>query len=215
MPSGASGQWHRPPGQPGLELGAAAAGLRVRHVLFFGLVPEPSCAERLRRLGQELHGRFGLGDPLRPAALLHMSLLGLGAGARLDDSAVVRGLRIGASVRWAQFDVILEAAISFGRGSRRPLVLACSLGAAAAVTGLRDALRDVGEEMGLGGYRYSEFTPHLTLSYTSGPIPETVLDPPVIWRARELVLIYSAQGRGRHVHLGRWPFGAHESLESP
>ena len=87
-----------------------------------------------------------------------------------------------------------------------PLVLVCTPGASAAVTGLRDALGAAGEALGFWDFAPTVYVPHLTLSYGPTAIPETVLDEPMVWRPRELVLVHSHQGAGRRVVLGRWPF---------
>jgi 2'-5' RNA ligase len=152
-----------------------------------------------------VHQENDLRDPLRPAALLHLTLLGLGAGDGLNERAVAAGLEIGAAIQRRAFEVVFEAAVSFGHGPRIPLVLVCTPGSTAAVTGLRDLLGSTGEELGFGRFSAALYVPHLTVSYGPTAIPEAVLDKPLIWRPRELVLVHSHQGAGRHVALGRWP----------
>lgn len=174
----------RAAGQIELELGDPGVRRRPRskvlHALYFAFVPEFDDAARLLRQGAALHREHGLADPLRPARLLHLTVLGLGAGDRLSERAVAAGLEIGGAIRRRAFDVVFEAAITFGHGPRMPLVLVCTPGSTAAVTGLRDALGLAGEELGFGRFGPGVYVPHLSLSYGPTAIPEAALDEPGI-----------------------------------
>ncbi|MDP3748652.1 MAG: 2'-5' RNA ligase family protein [Phenylobacterium sp.] len=175
-----------------------------RDVLYFALLPDAEAIARISRL--ELGLRRRLGRTWRPCApaRLHLSLLGVAAGPFARATVLAAASRIAAAVAFPPFEVVLTGAASFGGGS---VVLGCSEGSAAALTGLHDRLKDAGEDLGLRlGAR--AFTPHLTVAYDEVPIPETMLDPPIAWSAREIVLVSSEQGRGRHTHLGRWPLVA-------
>jgi 2'-5' RNA ligase len=127
----------------------------------------------------------------------------------MDGRSVGEGIavaqQIGGAITDPPFEVISSKAMSFGAGRKRPLVLGCSDGAAAALTGLRDRLCDHAEAAGfhVGG---SSFTPHMTLAYGGKAIPDTVLDEPVRWPARELVLVCSLQGLSKYIVMGRWAF---------
>lgn len=172
-----------------------------REVLYFALLPDAESIARISRLEVGLRRR--LGRTWRPcsSARLHLSLLGVAAEPFARDTVLAAAARIGAAVAFPPFEVVFTGAASFGGAS---VVLACSEGSAAALAGLRDRLKDAGEDIGLRlGAR--AFTPHLTVAYDEVPIPETMLDPPIAWSAREIVLVSSEQGRGRHTHLGRWP----------
>ncbi|WP_332769451.1 2'-5' RNA ligase family protein [Phenylobacterium sp.] len=172
-----------------------------REALYFAVLPDAEAAVRIAELETGLRRR--LGRTWRPCARarLHLSLLGVAAGSLARDTVLAAATRIGAAVAFPSFEVVFTGAASFGGAS---VVLACSEGSAAALTGLRDRLKDAGDDIGLRlGAR--AFTPHLTVAYDETPIPETMLDPPIRWPAREIVLVSSEQGRGRHTHLGRWP----------
>ena len=111
---------------------------------------------------------------------------------------------IGSSVSWPDFDVVFTKAATFGGGA---LVFQCAEGAGWALIGLRDALHAAGEGLGVGGGRSRAFAPHLTFARSRERMDEVLLDEPVRWPARELVLVHSEQGRGRRTHLARWPLG--------
>jgi 2'-5' RNA ligase len=49
-----------------------------------------------------------------------------------------------------------------------------------------------------------DFNPHLTFLYGDQAIPEITIAP-VSWIVRELVLVRSLHGQGRHLVLGRFP----------
>ncbi len=51
-------------------------------------------------------------------------------------------------------------------------------------------------------YRESGFRPHLSLGYQ--PVPDQRFEMPFVWTPREIVLIKSLNGRGRHRPLARW-----------
>jgi 2'-5' RNA ligase len=174
-----------------------------RDVLYFAVLPDPETASRLHRLALTLCARHGLSARPRPAPLLHVSLIGVGEGA--DPGRIARLRHIGERVSRPDFDIVMGIALSFGKGVRKPLVLRCSSGSAAALAGLKDAIEDTAAGLGVGFRGRSGFEPHLTLAYDPVAIPETEFDEPIRWRARELVLMLSQQGRGRHIHLDRWP----------
>lgn len=194
---------------PRLEFGEPTPGRAIREALFFALLPEREAALRLIEAGRALFERYGLAGPLRPAARLHVSLLGFRVDRRSLGAWTGAGRRIGGTIRRAPIAVVFEGAMSFGGAGRRALVMACSQGSEAALTGLHDRLRDATDDLGVTRLGVRErFMPHLTVAYDASPIPETALDAPIRWMASELVLVRSEQGRGRHTCMGRWPLKA-------
>jgi 2'-5' RNA ligase len=86
--------------------------------------------------------------------------------------------------------------VLFGEsGSGPALTLRRAVGAAMRRHGLAYAVKDV-----------KAFAPHITLWWDEERI-EAQPTAPVAWTAREIVLIDSIQGEGRHNHLARWPLG--------
>ncbi len=187
------------PFQPG------GSGEGIRHAIFLAVTPNLADGQRIERAAEDLRASLHWSGRRHPAERLHVSLWSLGAGARLDATAVANGLRMGDAIRWRQFDVVHETAASFGNGGRTPLVFRCSSGSSAALTGLRDALGTAWEAINLRSYWPKAFAPHLTVSYDAAPVLETALAEAVVWRARDLALVHSLQGLGRHRILRRWP----------
>lgn len=177
---------------------------RGREVLYFAVLPDPQAAAAIADLEGDLGRRLARRWRACAPARLHLSLLGVASDPIARDTVISTARRIGAAVAFPPFEVVLTGAASFGGAS---VVLGCSEGSAAALTGLRDRLKHAAEDIGLS-FGARAFVPHLTFAYDQDAIPETMLDPPIAWRAREIVLVSSEQGRGRHTHLGRWPLAA-------
>jgi RNA 2',3'-cyclic 3'-phosphodiesterase len=141
---------------------------------------------------------------VQPPRLLHVSLAHVGHFASLPAYVVATARRAGSAVRTAPFNVSFDRAVSFEHSRGCPLVLRCSQGEA----GFADLRRAVAVAMPDAGIRADPsigLSPHVTLVYNGLPVPVTVLTQPIAWTVRELVLVHSLVGRGRHVHLGRWP----------
>jgi len=177
-----------------------------RDVAFFAIQPPQDVAARLAGVGRTISRRHGLTGSRHRPERLHISLWGTWLHPRWSVALAAEMGAVGAQAAWPAFDVVLTHATSCGRHGRRPLVLTCGDGTAAALEGLHDRLFDAAAARGLQ-LRRRAYVPHLTLGYERAAAPDTCLDEPVIWSARELVLIRSEQGRGRHILLGSWPLG--------
>ena len=165
---------------------------------------------QLARLLKSVHQSYA--EPIKPGNL-HVSIFYVDAwrGAAPDD-LLVRAKAAGAAVRAAPFQIAFNQTGTFAKpGVTKvkscPFVLFGERDAGPALT-LR---RAVGAAMRQHGLAYAvkevkAFAPHVTLWWD-----EEVLDAqpvaPVAWTAREIVLIDSIQGEGKHNHLARWPLG--------
>lgn len=174
-----------------------------RDMAFFAIMPPPDVAERLKGLGGDVSRRHGLTGPRHRAERLHISLWGTWLHPRWSRALAAAMMEVGAQAPWPTFEIALTRMQSFGRRGRRPLVLRCGDGAAAALAGLHDRLFDAATAQGLQLKRRA-YEPHLTLGYDDSAGPDIVLEEPVVWTARELLLIHSEQGRGRYTMLRRW-----------
>lgn len=170
--------------------------------LYFAVLPALQAAETMVELGRDLRRRGGVSADPMAAARMHVSVANMGDGWGLSPRAVAEARAVGDAVSWPDFDLLFTRAATFGG---RALVLRCSDGPAAALHGLRDHICDLVESLGLGRAQRSAFEPHLTFAWARATMPEVELDDVVRWPARELVLVHSEQGKGRHHHLGRWP----------
>ncbi|MDK1384033.1 2'-5' RNA ligase family protein [Sinorhizobium sp. 8-89] len=169
-------------------------------LLYFAVLPEPAAAERLIETGRRLKKKYGLSGRLYPPERLHVSLVGLGRFSGLPEVAVSAACRIGSRIAASPFDVTFDRAASFRTGSSRALVMRCREGAG--------ALQAIHRQI-IGSLDCSSrpFEPHLTLFYDDYAVPEVRLEP-ITWTVRDIVLVHSLYGRGRHRHLRRWPLAA-------
>ncbi len=169
----------------------------LRHAVYFALYPDDGVAEAARRLALE--------QGLKPVRRQHVSLVGLSGGGDgpPQQGWIGRALDAGGGVRRPPFLIELNTLSTFNttRNSLWPIVLRGEDGVIG-LTMLSDALRAALAREGLGGW--ASQTPHLTISWSRRQIAERPV-PPLRWTARELVLIHSLQGAGRHQVLGRWP----------
>jgi 2'-5' RNA ligase len=136
--------------------------------------------------------------------LLHITLAPVGSADCLSDTVVANAIRAGSMIRFDPIEVTLDRAMSFNGGSRWAQVLRCKSGGVE----LADLRKMLGLSLWFAGldYRLARgFAPHVTLLYDRARIPETALTKPLTWTVRELVLVRSLYGQGRHIHLGRWP----------
>lgn len=194
-----------PPGGGGQETGIGhGGGGRGGDVYFFAIQPPPDDILDLVEVGRRLVRGNGLTARCLPAGRHHISLVGWRADASSAGLQVAR--EIGRRIVWPTFEVALTAAMSFGRSGSRPLILGCSPGSAWALTGLHDRLLEAAAACGLHLRPRTVFEPHLTLAYSTSGVAERFLEAPIRWMARDLVLIRSERGRGRHTELGRWAF---------
>lgn len=175
-----------------------------RDVAFFAIMPPQEVAARLAGFGETFSQRHGLTGARHRPERLHISLWGTWLHPRWSAALAAEMTAVGGQAAWPAFEVVLTRATSFGQHGRRPLVLTCGDGTTAALEGLHDRLFDAAAARGLQ-LRRRAYVPHLTLGYDRMAAPETLLDEPVVWTARDLMLIRSERGRRRHVPMGCWP----------
>jgi 2'-5' RNA ligase len=176
----------------------------IRHRLYFAVLPEPRTAARMTAIGADLQRRQGLTGQLKQAGLLHVSLAKAGEGCDLPEAVVAAAIRAGAMIEHSPFEVSFDRVASFNGGTNRAQVLRCGKGIGKLV-GLGHMLERAMFRMELGRRVPKDFAPHVTLRYDRERVPETMLDAPVTWTVREFVLVHSLVGRGRHIHVARWP----------
>ncbi|WP_342132227.1 2'-5' RNA ligase family protein [Hydrogenophaga sp. OTU3427] len=205
------------PGQldlPGFEAPPPAAisvASRPRHNLFFALTPPLEVAQQWVDWTAKLCARRGLGGKAMRADLLHVSLHGVWSGETLVPLEVVElACEAGGRVRAAEcpltFDRVMSFSGSRGQPDRHPLVLRQAGGAGS--ESLFALHRRLGLALAQNGFRVSgSFTPHLTLRYTPGVLPEEATAP-MGWSATSLVLIDSHVGASHHERLAEWPLSA-------
>lgn len=152
--------------------------------------------EAERRTACDLAGRLAPpGSQRRPESVLHTTLVLVGV---YDPRAVSRAIQIGDLMRGAAFRLVFDRLERFGNGA---VVLGCAETPDAFLElrrQLTQAARSLGKDV-MGGQR-----PHLTVAY-GGPAFEPIrLDEPLVWEAREVLLVRSLHGKAIHKQLGRW-----------
>lgn len=177
---------------------------QVSHNLYFAVLPAAEAARRMTEVGAKLRNRYGLPGRVQPDRLLHVSLAHVGHYAGLPESVVATARRAGSAVRCAPFEVRFNRAVSFDNPRGAPLVLRCGRGEAG-FAHLRRAITVAMARCGFCPDRTIGLTPHVTLVYDGLVVHPSMLDEPITWTVREFVLVHSLYGRGRHIHLDRWP----------
>jgi 2'-5' RNA ligase len=61
---------------------------------------------------------------------------------------------------------------------------------------------------GLRSFSPAAFKPHMTLIYRGWWMPVEVLDRPIAWTVRDLLLVNSIFGQTTHEHLAEWSLQA-------
>ncbi|HEX2114718.1 MAG TPA: 2'-5' RNA ligase family protein [Alphaproteobacteria bacterium] len=173
--------------------------------LFFGLLPAPETAVRVRRFAEEFIRKNCIEGTRLKTDCLHVSLHHVGDYKRLRTKIVYAAQQAGNAVAMRRFEMTLYAVMSFerlpsadGRARKRPLVL---LGESDALSELHEML---GAAMRKTGLRAAAgFAPHMTLCYGATWIPAQAIEPIRI-AVNEFALIHSELGRTRYNVVNRW-----------
>jgi 2'-5' RNA ligase len=185
----------------GISIGLDRSG--DGHRLFFALLPGAEVRKRISLAAESLKiQQQPLARWVAPENY-HVTLRFLGEETELRPEKVARAIAAARKVRVPAFDLSIDQACSFS-GNRPPWVLRSSK----AVDALQGLWRDLGEALASENVRCQdtlEFIPHVTvLRAADKPLPAIAIDP-IIWPAREFVLIHSHAGQGsRYSELGRW-----------
>ena len=173
------------------------------NTVFFALYPDPYMARRLERVAWHLRHAHRLnGKPLADRRL-HVSLFNIGDYARLTNHAAAAIGKALATVAMPPFVVAFDRAMSFKGGYKRPLVLVGDDGVARLKLFQRELVSAL-DKTGIGRHKHRPYNPHITLLYDEHQIPDQPVEA-ISWIVREVVLVCSLQGQGRHIMLARWP----------
>jgi 2'-5' RNA ligase len=178
--------------------------------LFFAILPDEIAAQRIALLARHLRSKYRLqGRPIRTNHL-HVSLYHLGDYSGLPQDVIARAKEAVSTVALPPFEIRFDRVVSSSGGridpERRrnyPLVLPVNDGLAE-LMGLRRALASAMMKVGLLQAIRTIYTPHLTLLYDQGLIPEHSVEA-IASAVREFVLVHSMLGKTQHVLLERWP----------
>lgn len=175
--------------------------------LFLGVFPDASgVAERIAMLARHLRDTHALRGKVLASSRLHVSLHYLGGYAGLPQGVVTAAIEALAAVVMPPFDVLFDRAASFrGRPGNHPYVLQGGDGVAGLLA-LHGQLGMALQRVGLGRWVKPHCLPHMTLLYDDDSIASHPVEP-IGWTVREVVLVRSLYGRGRHEYLARRVLG--------
>lgn len=173
---------------------------RPIHALFFAALPPDDIKTRMATAWRQ----FGTGAPFRDDRL-HLSIYAVAVAAHLDPVLVARTRQAAGVLRTAPFRLCFDRLVTFnGRHHSKALVLVAE-GASSDLNAVAGELHAACRTTGRTASRSTKITPHVTLAYGPGFEGTRPLDTPILWTIDDITLIDSHQGRGRHVHLGKWP----------
>lgn len=188
------------PFSPALVSRAPESDMRIRH--FLAVRPDEATLERIDKVAASL--REQQGRYIRPIGKdrYHLSLHGPHPERKGPRDLVARISKAAETVTARGFMVCVDRLSNFGDTTSRHAVVLTTWnempGLAILHARLGDALRAAGLKTDS-----SSFTPHVTLFYRRGLVPERAL-PPIRWQVRDFVLIRSVIGASRHDEIARW-----------
>lgn len=169
--------------------------------LFLAVRPPQAVASEISRLAQRARELFHLKSASIPETRLHATLAFVGS---YDPPLVDTVRRALAAFQARPLNVTFDRMLSFkGKPGGMPFVLAGGEGVAA-LRFLQKALVSDMRRVGLVAAAKASFVPHVTMLYDRTQVPETPIDP-ISWPVREIILVHSLVGQGRHIDLQAWP----------
>ena len=185
-------------------IGGEHAPPHTYHHLFFALWPDAGVRAQIEAAAQILKSEHApLGRWIKPHRY-HLTLRYLGEHTSLPESLVAAALAAGDDVRARSFDVVLDVAGSFAN-RKIPWWLGC----AGVANGFTALWKEIVAGLEAKGHpQHDEVDPvaHVTiLRDADRRLPRTPIAP-IVWPAREFVLIDSQLGpQARYEILRRWP----------
>ncbi|MGY5777994.1 2'-5' RNA ligase family protein [Rhizobium sp. LEGMi135b] len=170
---------------------------------YFALLPDAAIATRSHELAGNFRRQYRFSTKPRRADLFHVTLCAIGSFRCLPEDVAFAAMEAASRVRKPPFPVVFDRTVSFGNGGNRPLVLWNKDGNAE-LKALHHELADAMRLTGIAPTKERSVEPHMTLLYQGHLVPDTPLEEPVSWTARDFVLIHSLQGEAKHKHLCYW-----------
>lgn len=176
------------------------------HRLFFALMPDETATTRIAEVAAELQSTHRMqGKPILKSRY-HATLNFLGDNDCLCPEWVARAGRAAERVQAGSCEVRLDHAGIFRRGQgASPCVLTGTAG-----EGLKALWSTLRRELvveGFGKELDHSFVPHVTWIYSRDSYPEQPIDP-IVWTARDFVLVHSIVRNPDYRIVGRWPLKA-------
>ena len=174
---------------------------------FFALLPDASARIELARTAERFRNSHRLLGTLVDPEDLHLTLCDMGKPEWLEQSLESLLIAAAEQVRVTSFPLALESAmrLSARHDNQYPFVLGTDDPSGAAAFGLRRAIAEAQQQLGLRVAGVSSYLPHVTLLRGSSIDAVQESMTPISWLAREFVLIRSFFGQSRLEVIGRWP----------
>ena len=178
---------------------------RLRHGVFFAVLVPVELRPKIATCFAEFQTQYPFRDRMISPQRLHLSLNPVFAGECLPDRVVRFSQRVGASIRFEQFEICLDKALTYrNRQSQKPFVLASST-CSKSVNGLVDHIAEALASLsGTKAKVCRPISPHVTLIWDEVSVPECLIDP-ITLPVREVSLVHSHIGQSRYDILGNWP----------
>jgi 2'-5' RNA ligase len=178
------------------------------HRLFFALRPPAPAVAAIAPIAGKLQASGLLhGSWLKPAKY-HVTLQFLGTHDHFPDDLRERAGAAASNVAAHGQEIAFDRIASFDRDHDPPCVLRCSPRSECA---LQEFVRELARALATAGVAVTQdrdYLPHLTIGYAAPALPEPIPIEPVVWQAREFLLIDSHVGEGWHEELACWPLSA-------
>jgi 2'-5' RNA ligase len=174
--------------------------------VYFAFKPDRDAADHAVSIGNRLCAKHGLLGEVSPA-VLHVTICPIGYIPELPndriDVACTIAEQLAEQLVAKPFEFIFDRVRTYPNGQEKlPLVAFAANGVPRADL-FRHALVADLRRAGFS-FRRKLPDPHMTLFYDRRTVAEEAIDP-IRWTVRELVLVHSIYGQGRHVLLGQWP----------
>ena len=172
--------------------------------VYFAVLPDANARAEIARLGSRLPRDYRLAEEPFDLNRLHVSLCFLAMHRDFTDALMAKANEAASAVTMRPFSVAFNCMTRFSTGpGKRPLVLIGDDGVSG-LTALQLALVAAMRDAGFRRRARASYTPHITLMYGTPPIDEQMITP-IRRTVRDFVLVRSLHGKGRHMHIERWP----------
>lgn len=191
-----------PSSQPDLLGGGLPADAAI-HRLFFALLPDEVARQRFARAAEILRSEQPIRARWVVPARYHATLHFLGDFPLWRPDVAEAAIAAADKVGPRSFDWTLDYLAGF-RGRQPPCVLRSTETPAELVMLWKD-LRHALVLAGAGNHvAVGSFTPHVTLGYSHGTVPDIAQIEPILWRVEGYALIHSIVGEREYRVLGEW-----------
>ena len=176
--------------------------MRGRKELIVIATPDEAALTEIAEVQRLAINYFGWVSPQK-VETLHMTICPLGAWNG-DPASLESAKQICSQVQGRQSTTTLVRGLSFNLKRKKPYVLAAST-AHPDFLSLKHQIVDALKAMGVKGESRG-ITPHVSLNWGHGLVPEHDLKRPIQWQTRGIDLIVSHIGEARHELIERWSF---------